>query len=375
MTDRQRYVDTLLFRRPDRVPLQPGGPRESTLAAWHEQGLPVDVDWYSYLMQTLGIDFAPAQPPALLDVSFRMIPHFEEKELERGDGYLIVQDWMGSKVQISDRYDYTYLRFPKDFVTRKWLDAPVHNRRDWEEKLKWRYVPDGAGRFPEDFDERCNLLQDRETVLQLDINGPFWQLREWCGFEGLCYLMLDDPEFVEELIDFWSAFVLDTLEPILARVTPDMVMVSEDMAYKAHSMISPAMVRRFLMPVWSRWAQTLRAAGCELVAVDSDGYVADLMPLWIEAGFNVTFPVEVAAGNDIVAYRKKYGKQMAFLGGVDKRALAAGGKIMQAEISRVAPLLDEGGFVPGCDHGVPPDISWDNFVAYTRLLATLTGWL
>ena len=27
------------------------------------------------------------------------------------------------------------------------------------------------------------------------------------------------------------------------------------------------------------------------------------------------------------------------------------------------------------DHGVPPDISWPNFVEYTRLLAELTGWL
>jgi hypothetical protein len=26
-------------------------------------------------------------------------------------------------------------------------------------------------------------------------------------------------------------------------------------------------------------------------------------------------------------------------------------------------------------HGVPPDISWPDFVEYSRLLAQLTGWL
>lgn len=366
----------MLFRQPDRVPLQPGRPRESTLAAWHAQGLPQGVDWYEFLMQELGIDYAPATPPAELDVSFRMLPHFEEKVLEHGDGYLIVQDWMGSTVQISDQYDYTYLRRAKDFVTRKWLEAPVRNHSDWEEKIKWRYDPAGAGRFPDNFDERCRLLQDRETVLRLDINGPFWQLREWCGFEGLCMLMIDDPPFVEEMIGFWSGFVLGTMSPILARVAPDIVMVAEDMAYKAHSMISPAMVRRFLLPVWREWAETLRAAGCEIVAVDSDGYTAELLPLWIEAGFNLTYPIEVAAGNDIVAYRNRYGKEMAFLGGVDKRALAAGGDTLQAEVMRVVPpLLVEGGYIPGCDHGVPPDISWGNFVEYSRLLAKLLGWI
>jgi hypothetical protein len=113
-----------------------------------------------------------------------------------------------------------------------------------------------------------------------------------------------------------------------------------------------------------------------LFSMDSDGYMAELMPLWIEAGFNCCFPVEVAAGNDIVAYRRQYGRQMAYLGGLDKRALATGGEAMRVEIMRVVPpLLEEGGFIPGCDHGVPPDVSWPNFVEYTRLLAQLAGWL
>ncbi len=49
---------------------------------------------------------------------------------------------------------------------------------------------------------------------------------------------------------------------------------------------------------------------------------------------------------------------------------------MRAEVRRVVPpLLAEGGFIPSCDHGVPPDISWRNFIEYSRLLAQLTGWL
>ncbi len=148
------------------------------------------------------------------------------------------------------------------------------------------------------------------------------------------------------------------------------------MAYKMHSMISPAMARRFLLPTWKTWVSAIKAGGCPVVCMDSDGYVAELMPLWVEAGFNCNFPVEVAAGNDIVAYRRQYGRQMAFLGGIDKRALAAGGEKMHDEVQRVVPpLLREGGFIPGCDHGVPPDISWPNYVDYSRLLAQLLGWL
>jgi len=110
--------------------------------------------------------------------------------------------------------------------------------------------------------------------------------------------------------------------------------------------------------------------------MDSDGYVADLVPIWIEAGINCCCPMEVAAGNDIVEDRRRFGKAMAYHGGIDKRAIAKGGDVMRAEVMRVVPpLLKEGGFIPSCDHGVPPDISWPSFVEYARLLAELTGWL
>ncbi len=200
-------------------------------------------------------------------------------------------------------------------------------------------------------------------------------MREWCGFEGLCTFMAEDPGFVDEMAAFWKVFGLSMFKRILNVVIPDFVMVNEDMAYKLHSMISPKMARRFLMPVWAEWIELLKGQGVPLVFVDSDGYAGELLPLWIEAGFNGSYPSEVAAGNDIVAFRKLYGRQMAFIGGIDKRALAAGGEAMRKEVLRVVPpLLEEGGFIPGCDHGVPPDISWPDFIEYSRLLAQLTGW-
>ncbi len=376
LTERERFRETLLFGRPDRVPFQPGWPRESTLEAWRRQGLPDDADWQVHLARVLDLEGWPAPAAPDLGVSFRMIPTFEEKVLEHRDGHTIVQDWMGAIVEISDRYDYTYLRSPKDFVTRKWHRFPVEGRCDWEEKIKWRYDARHPERFPADFAEHCRAARNRDSVLELTISGPFWQLREWCGLENLCFLMIDQPDFVQEMVAFWTDFVLQTLEPILRQVELDNVTISEDMAYKLHSMISPAMARHFLLPTYRKWTAAIRESGCPLVTLDSDGYIAELLPLWIEGGFNACVPVEVAAGNDIVAYRHALGRQMAFIGGIDKRALAAGGAKMQAEVLRVVlPLLDGGGFIPGCDHGVPPDIAWPDYVEYARLLAHLTGWL
>jgi hypothetical protein len=376
MDERERFQNTLHFGNPDKATLDPGHPRESTLAGWHQQGLPEGVHWYNYLMETLGIDHRVSPSRIGLDVTFHMLPAFEEKILDHREGHCIVQDWSGAITEISDEYDFTYLRHAKDFVTRKWHRFPVETREDWAEKIQWRYTPDHAERFPSDFDVRCKQLRGRDHVLRLTVPGPFWQLREWVGFENLCILMINDPEFVEDMAQYWGDFVLKVLARILEQITPDYVQVSEDMAYKLHSMISPAMTQRFLMPIWKKWTSALETAQVPVKCIDSDGYIGMLLPLFIEAGFDCNYPVEVAAGNDIVAYREQFGRRMAYIGGLDKRALAAGGETMRAEIMRVVPaLLKEGGFIPSCDHGVPPDISWPNFVEYTKLLAQLTGWL
>lgn len=375
MTSRERFRASLTFGRPDKVTFRPGEPRESTLAVWRGQGLPAEADYYLHLCETLGIPPSDAGGSLRPGASFAMIPEFEEEILDHRDGHYLVRDWMGAVVEIQDCYDFSYLRKAKDFVTRKWHKFPVETRDDWAE-MKRRYDPDSAGRFPPDFAERCARLRDRDYVAGLDINGPFWQLREWLGFERLCLMFVDEPDWLREMIDYWQGFVLAVLERTLAQFTPDYVCIHEDMAFKAHSMISPRMTREFLQPSYQAWIPLIRRSGCAIVDLDSDGYVEELIPVWIEAGINCTDPVEVAAHNDIVKYRRIFGRNMAYRGGIDKRAIAAGGRIMEEEVRRVVPpLLEEGGYIPGCDHGVPPDVSWPDYVAYARLLAKLTGWL
>ncbi len=377
MNPRQRYIETLTFGTPDKIPFKPGIPRESTIKAWKEQGFPAEVDradWFSHLLKTLGITPEQTQPKIELDVNFTMIPRFEEKVLEHKNGHYVVQDWKGNICEISDEFDITYLREAKDFVTRRWIKCPVENRDDWEQ-MKGRYDVDAPGRFSEDFEQRCKKAADRDYLLDVYFSGPFWQMREWCGFEGLCFMMIEQPDLVAEMAEFWNDFIATMLERVFEHVVPDVVYWSEDMAYKAKAMISPAMTRQFCMPSWRRWARQAKSAGCPIVDVDSDGFIGELIPLWIESGVNVCDPIEVAAHNDINEFRRQFGKKMAYNGGIDKRAMAKGGQIIRDELKRIEPVVKDGGFIPGCDHGVPSDVSWPNYIDYARQLAQMTGWL
>jgi uroporphyrinogen decarboxylase len=59
----------------------------------------------------------------------------------------------------------------------------------------------------------------------------------------------------------------------------DRVRISEDMAHRGYSLVSPAMVRQSLLPSYRRWVSEIRSTGCALIDIDSDGYIADLIPL------------------------------------------------------------------------------------------------
>jgi uroporphyrinogen-III decarboxylase len=375
MNPRERYLAALLYGKPDRVPLEPGHGRKSTRETWYKQGLPQDVKnipEYAYRQAGGKLDWP--QPGEGFPVQHRMIPQFEEKIIERRGDTQIVQDWKGNICEISSQYTLEYLRDAIDFVTRRWIKCPVESRADWAD-MKRRYDPNEPSRLPPDPEKVAARLKNRTWPITIGVSGPFWQLREWLGFENLCMMFYDDPDFVKEMLDFWQEYVAALMERAFKYVVPDIFHISEDMAYKNFSMISPEIVRKYLQPVYERWAGIVRKYGCPIYAVDSDGYVGELIPIWVDSGLNACDPVEVAAGNDLVAYHKKFGRTMAYRGGVDKRAMAKGGKVIEDEINRLMPVIKGGGYIPGCDHGIPPDVSWPNFVYYVKLLAQATGWL
>jgi len=374
LTPRERWICTLKSLPVDKTPFSPGWPRESTQRRWRSEGLPEGADWMAFLCEQIGVERETSRLPVHHGVNFRMVPEFDERVLEHRDGHYVVQDWKGNICEISDEFDVTYLRNAVDFVTRRWIKLPVETREDWD-AMKRRYDPAEPGRIPEDFRERCRKLRDRDYVSTAAFPGPFWQIREWVGFERLCMMFIDEPEWLREMIEFWTEFVSRTLTPLLEAEAVDHLLISEDMAYKEKPMISPAMARQFLKPAYDRWVAEARAGGVRIVNMDSDGRIDQLIPVWIEAGFDACNPIEVAAGNDINAMRRQFGREIAYIGGVDKRTIARGGRAIEEELDRVAPVVRDGGYIPSCDHGVPNNVSWPDFVHYARRLAAITGWL
>ena len=81
--------------------------------------------------------------------------------------------------------------------------------------------------------------------------------------------------------------------------------------------------------------------------------------------------MEVASGCDVVAIAQQY-PDLVISGGIDKRILAAGKDAIEAHLQYIIPfMVERGGYIPTCDHGVPDDVSFENYMYYRTRLCEL----
>jgi len=101
--------------------------------------------------------------------------------------------------------------------------------------------------------------------------------------------------------------------------------------------------------------------------VDTDGDCNELIPLFLEAGITGLYPMEVSAGMDVVAARKKY-PELQIMGGIPKSDIALGKKRIDEFLEPVSWLLSQGGYIPFGDHFIPPEVPWNEFKYYRERL-------
>ncbi|MBC8232943.1 hypothetical protein H8E77_25655 [bacterium] len=57
---------------------------------------------------------------------------------------------------------------------------------------------------------------------------------------------------------------------------------------------------------------------------------------------------------------------MRIIGGFDKRILASSRQAISKEVQRLTPLVEEGGYIPTCDHKIPPDVPLANYCYFVE---------
>jgi len=359
MTSRQRFLRVMEYQPVDRVPSWELGAWGQTIERWLAEGLPADTFHWNWFVgeECLGMDQREFVP-----VNMGMIPPFETKVLERTDRYEILQHANGIVTKALIEGAVRGTRASMD----QYLRFPVESIEDLR-ALKKRYAPTAPTRYPLYWRTKIPHWRDRQHVLVLGQNcctGFYGVARAWMGTEKLSLAFYDQPKLVEEMFELIADFIIEVATPFVEAVDSDYFNFFEDMAYKTGPLVSPQCFRRFIFPHYKRVIAHLKSHGVRYCSLDSDGNTEALLPLFLDMGIDAHWPFERAAGMDPRRIRKKMGKSLRIWGGVDKRQLAKGKAEIDAAVRELAPLVEQGGFIPHLDHTFPPDIPWPNFNYY-----------
>jgi hypothetical protein len=366
LNERERFYATMHYLPRDRSPICDFGFWDETLILWHDQGLPRHVTGPATSDAYFGMDTGLDRMGAT-GVSAGLVPLFEEKVVEdRGDREVVQQD--NGVLVLRQKFMRSIPQHQGHLLV---------DRASWNTYYKPRLDPNNPARYPADWDERVRTWTDpaRETVIALPGGSLYGWLRDWMGVEALSLTVYDDPAWFEEMVTSVADCIVGTLTRILETGGQfDACGIWEDMCYRAGPLLSPQHFKRYMVPHYRRMVDLLHKHGVDVIWVDCDGSIDRLLPLWLEAGVNCMFPVEVGTwGADPVSYRRQYGQDLLMMGGFDKHILARSKGEIEAEVVRLAPLVEEGGYIGFCDHRVPADVPLDNYLFYLETVRRVWG--
>jgi uroporphyrinogen decarboxylase len=355
----ERVVRCLLGESVDHVPFGVGigwAPWGETLERWRAETGRADLDPGA----ELGFERSFASPAFHAGI----FPAFTPEILDQDDRFVVHRDERG--IVMRNRRD--------GHSMPEFLSHPVKDAADWQRLKEERLDAGAAGRFTQDWESfRARIAATGEAVqVGWFPYGVFGTPRDLMGAEALLYAMHDEPDLVSDMMDHLTSLWLALWDRVADEVRIDHIHIWEDMSSRDGPLISPAMVRRLMMPCYDRIAAFARARGVRILSVDTDGNCELLTPVFLRRGVNMMFPFEVQAGNDIEAYRRVYPK-LGIVGGLDKRALAASRSTIDGQVAVARRMVERGRYVPGFDHLIPPDVPWDLFCYAAERIRTVCG--
>jgi hypothetical protein len=318
MNSRERFLAILRGEPVDRPPLFPEGIRDEVRRTWHAQGLP-------------------------------------------------------PRARLAKLYDYD----PFDELDPDVYPSP--EIKDWSNPertlalLRQRLDPDDPRRLPSDWASKVKKWRRRDYPLFLRIHqGLFLSLgvEDWRSFAPALLRLVDQPDFVDEVLAIQAGFAARLAEKIFSQVEVDGVICSEPIAGNHGVLVSPAMYRRFEINGYAQLFQAVQRAGVPALIWRSYANPAALLPEVVKAPFNALWLCETPPGAlSLVRVRALVGSQMTLIGGIDADVLLQDHTAIRRAVAEVRPYIAQGHVIPLADGRVRETVLYANYRFYRQELA------
>lgn len=257
MDNKERIIRAVLGQKTDRVPfILYLGPWDETVEKWKQQGFDPAADWEKELGYDSGFQ-------VIQGINLGLDPCFSEEILSETESSYISRNSFGAVMET----------LKSNETIPRHLDYPVKSMEDWVKLKRERLDPSSPGRFPPTWKEDARKYNSSDRIIQMgDFPfGLFGTLRELMGVENLLYAFYDEPELVKDMMDTFTDLWLAVYEKIVKDVKVDCVHIWEDMSGKQGPLISPDMMREFMLPNYKRIKAFCDKHEIPILMLDTDG--------------------------------------------------------------------------------------------------------
>jgi len=364
ITHRERVLMALDHQQPDRVPIDLGGTKNTTIhVVAYERlkarlGISAETRLMDRMMQAVEVDEQVLQR---FDVDTRVVLTGPS---DRATGREIDDD------TYQDEWGVVFHRLPGSY----WYD-PLHCPLAGEITLAdiARYPlpdPHDAGRVRGIAPRIEHLRRTTDCALVLYLPSAMVHKTQYLrGFEDWFIDMARDRRLIGALLDAVLEQSMALAGEILAVAghKVDVVNTSDDIAGQQGPLISPKTYRELIKPRQRAYFEFIRERTPAPILYHSCGSIYRLMDDLIEIGVQAINPVQVSAQDmETKRLKQQYGERVAFWGAVDTQHVLPFGSVEQvrAEVERrIHDLAAGGGYVLAAVHNLQPEVPAENICA------------
>jgi uroporphyrinogen decarboxylase len=235
-----------------------------------------------------------------------------------------------------------------------------------EEVLEYRFPVE---HMEELLGQMAPVLHDTEQwFIGCDVSPCVYEM--YFRLRGMGNVLLDmtmDPTLAGEMFKRCADFSVLLAEAACERFPLDWLWTGDDVAGQSALMMNPEMWRELIKPQLQRTMNVSKAAGL-WHAHHCCGALRPIIPDLIEMGVDVLNPIQCnCPGMDPLELKKEFGRDLAFMGGVDTVELLPNGTVKEVRTSTARLLrgmtADGGGYILAASHTVPPETPDDNIFA------------
>lgn len=169
-----------------------------------------------------------------------------------------------------------------------------------------------------------DFLQKNETKLDLVLSLPGLFEKTWqsMGFKYFAKCLKYNFSFIEKIADFFSEYV-KKLTLLLQNAGAKIFLVADDCGYKNREFIPNEIWQKIFFSKYQEIIKMIHEKNQKII-IHSDGYISNMMEIFIDLGFDAIQSLEPNAGVDIFSLFKEFKNEICFIGNLDISLLSFG---------------------------------------------------